>query len=393
MATGARAQPQGFLRAAHNNPYGKRLIAAATPTGSLWGSTRRASVTGGGPLGIYTSGGAGSYVQSARNAPIFLGRQGGAAADNANLSFVIVATNIAANTWFYDGQESGGQSARLQTDGSNNLAWFDGTRQQISGAAIPAGARVICISGGVYNGVAPKVWFDGVLGFTGTTDTSGHWNPTPAFRSLFGSGAFPGSNTFNGKGYMLAVLRGVLTDADAAALSANPWQVFDDPAQTQARAVAAAAITGTLAGTLDGATIAATGLLTAQGALASTLDGATLAAAGQASTPPSGSVASTLDGAVLAASGNVADVGMLASTLTGCTMAASGIILDPGSFANTLAGASMAASGQVITIPSGTLNSTLDGAALAAGGYVGTPPAGPNFFIRLPKNPRHVLPH
>lgn len=25
--------------------------------------------------------------------------------------------------------------------------------------------------------------------------------------------------------------------------------------------------------------------------------------------------------------------------------------------------------------------------------YVGTPPAGPDFFIRLPKNPRHVIHH
>lgn len=252
-----RYQPQGALRPA-NNPYGQRLIAAATPADNLLGVARKSSTITGGPLGVYTPGGSGSYLQSVRPAPVFLGRQGGASPDNANLSFVIVATNIAANTWFYDGQEAGGQGAKLQTDGSNNLAWFDGTKQQITGVAIPAGARVICISGGAYNGVAPKVWFDGALGFTGTTDTSGHWNPTPVFRSLFGSGAFPGSNVFNGKGYMIAVLRGLLTDADALALAANPWQIFDGQEDDDLVAASAASLLVTPAGGLSfGATSAA----------------------------------------------------------------------------------------------------------------------------------------
>jgi hypothetical protein len=61
--------------------------------------------------------------------------------------------------------------------------------------------------------------------------------------------------------------------------------------------------------------------------------------------------------------------------------------------ASTLDGATLAASGAVNANASGSFASTLDGATFAAGGYVGTPPAAPDFFIRLPKNPRHLLRH
>ncbi|MBQ5963149.1 hypothetical protein [Massilia sp. ZL223] len=152
-------------------------------------------------------------------------------------------------------------------------------------------------------------------------------------------------------------------------------------------------ISGAFASTLAGTTIAAAGQVIAAGALSSTLDGATLAAAGTAGNQPSGSLASTLTGVTMSASGAATNAGALASTLNGASMTASGTVTNRGALASSLDGASLAASGGVATNATGTMSSTLAGAALAAGGYVGIPPEGPDFFIRLPKNPRHSLRH
>lgn len=207
-------------------------------------------------------------------------------------------------------------------------------------------------------------------------------------RSGNGSSAF-----WKGAIYLAAVHTRILTPAEGIALSANAFQLVKAPARRLWFAASTSTPTGTLASTLAGASLVASGVVVNQGAMVATLAGATLAAAGQVATPPSGSLTSTLDGATMAAAGAVTNTGTFASTLAGVTMAASGIVLNRGALASTLDGASMAAAGQVSPNASGVLASTLDGATLAAGGYVGTPPAGPQFFIRLPKNPRHALPH
>lgn len=186
----------------------------------------------------------------------------------------------------------------------------------------------------------------------------------------------------------------VLSDAEMQSLAANPWQIFRAPQRRLWYAATSASdATGALAANLDGALFTASGQVVAQGSFASTLEGAALAASGTVGNSPSGAIASTLAGASMSASGAVTNAGAFASTLAGVSMAASGIVTNRGTFASTLDGVSMSASGAVVSNASGTLSSTLDGATLAAGGYVGTPPAAPDFFIRLPKNPRHSLRH
>lgn len=99
---------------------------------------------------------------------------------------------------------------------------------------------------------------------------------------------------------------------------------------------------GTLAVTLDGATVAATGEVvttSSAGTLAVTLDGATVSAQGSVVTPSLGTLAKTLDGATLVATGDVESlnpVGQLAVTLDGATVAAAGAVIHPWHNTDTL---------------------------------------------------------
>jgi len=198
----------------------------------------------------------------------------------------------------------------------------------------------------------------------------------------------------NGGLSLVVIWNRTLTDAEMFSLSDNPWQLFRAAPRRMWLAYSApSGIPGSLSSLLAGAALAASGQATDTGALASTLSGSTLAASGTVGNAPSGSIASTLTGAAMSAAGNVTAAGALASSLAGASMAASGIVTNRGAIASMLDGVTFAAAGTVSTNASGALATTLDGAALAAGGYVGTPPAGPDFFIRLPKNPRHVIHH
>lgn len=183
-------------------------------------------------------------------------------------------------------------------------------------------------------------------------------------------------------------------DSEQLSLATNPWQIWKFPARRLWYSTTSASdATGSLAATLDGATFSMSGQVVNVGAFASTLDGAFFVASGTVGNAPSGTIASTLAGASIAAFGNVTATGSFASTLDGASMSASGAVTNRSTFASTLDGATFAASGAVNANASGAMASALDGATFAAGGYVGTPPAAPDFFIRLPKNPRHVIHH
>jgi len=129
----------------------------------------------------------------------------------------------------------------------------------------------------------------------------------------------------------------------------------------------APAPTGTLATTLAGATLAASGTETIPGTASSTLSGAELAASGTETV--TGTLASSLAGATLDATGSVGDSGVtgtLATTLSGATLTASGTETISGTAASTMAGATLTASGTETL--SGTLTTTLGGATLTASG-------------------------
>lgn len=129
---------------------------------------------------------------------------------------------------------------------------------------------------------------------------------------------------------------------------------------------AAAGATGSLAVTLGGATLAATGTTTVVGSCAQTLAGVALAA--QGTTTVVGASAVTLAGVTLAAQGTTTVLGTLATTLGGATLAASGAVGGDadGSLAVTLAGVTLAAQGT--TTIAGTTSTTLGGVSLAGQG-------------------------
>lgn len=68
----------------------------------------------------------------------------------------------------------------------------------------------------------------------------------------------------------------------------------------------------------------------------------------QVASSATGTIAATLDGVTMAASGTVQNTGTITSTLAGVTLAASGISGDnaTGTIASTLAGVTMMATGQ-----------------------------------------------
>lgn len=250
-----------------------------------------------------------------------------------------------------------------------------------------AGSYNIRAAFGDMSSVNPTLWtlLDGTS--TITTLATGNNSAAGSFKdatdTVRTAAAWPGSNVARAATFSTTICRFRSSAAGSANLIAHAY----------VESAAPAGASGTLAATLAGASLSASGTVIASGALQSTLTGASLAASGLVASPPSGALASTLAGAAMSANGGVTNVGALAASLDGATMSAVGTVTNRAALASQLDGAGMAASGSVITIPAGALSSTLDGAGLTAGGYVGTPPAAPDFFLRLPKNPRHVIHH
>ena len=135
--------------------------------------------------------------------------------------------------------------------------------------------------------------------------------------------------------------------------------------------------TGTLAVTLDAATLAGVGNVTRSGTLAVTLDAATLTGTGAVTT--SGTLAVTLDDVTLAGVGSVAvgtnRDGALAVTLDAATLAGVGGVTRSGTLAVTLDAATLAGVGTAGQAITGTLGVTLGNVTLAG---IGAIPAAPS---------------
>lgn len=278
-----------------------------------------------------------------------------------------------------------------------NLVMWGVTDVLISGGALPTGPvhYVARRAGSLHT-----VWINGKLYGSATSSQSPvafSASSLPAVGARAFTGTYAGTNPLLVTTGILSLVRTPLglSDDRCLALSMNHWQAFAAPDEEDETATPPGSgdVAGAFLSALLGAGLAADGQITAAGALSSTLSGATLAAAGTAGSQPDGTLASSLAGAAMSASGAVAHDGALASTLGGASMTASGPVTNRGALASSLDGASLSASGAVVTNSTGIINTTLAGAALAAGGYVGIPPEGPDFFIRLPKNPRHSLRH
>lgn len=133
-------------------------------------------------------------------------------------------------------------------------------------------------------------------------------------------------------------------------------------------AAGAVAITGSSAITLGDATLSAAGALALTGSAAVTLDSATLAAEGVLTSGPTGALAVTLADATVAATGTLALAGTASITLAGSTLASTGTVALVGALSSTLDGASLAATGALSSGPGGALAVTLDGATLSSAG-------------------------
>lgn len=122
---------------------------------------------------------------------------------------------------------------------------------------------------------------------------------------------------------------------------------------------------GTLAGTLEGATVAGEGDLAAAGSLASTLEGATVAGVGALAITGAG--AGTLAGATTAGAGALAITGAGSGTLAGAAGSGAGSLAIAGGLTSTLEGPTLSAAGQ-LGGNTGALASTLEGATVAGQG-------------------------
>lgn len=151
------------------------------------------------------------------------------------------------------------------------------------------------------------------------------------------------------------------------------WGLADNAGATGL--IGPAAMTGTLATTLDDSVLAGAGTETISGTLATTLDSATMAASGDETI--TGVLGTTLDDSALSVALTEAMSGTLAVTLDDVVFAATGTATSPGvtgSLATTLDDVAFAASGSEIL--SGTLTATLDDAVLTAAGVVTVPVTG-----------------
>ncbi len=294
---------------------------------------------------------------------IFVGDNNAAGAGN---SFYVEFT--AANVWRFE-VATPVPSTKVVTGGTVTLGWHDvlvtyqpgtGTSMYVDGAMIGS----IAFTDNLVSGTALRV---GSAGLTNTISFQGRIAACYFFGKVF-------------------------TSAQRRALSDNPWQVFKTPQPIYLYKAAGGVVipSGTLSSTLAGVTFAASGATVNAGVLDSTLDGCTMAAAGAVGSAPAGTFASSLAGVSMAAGGAIVIPGALASTMSGVTMTSTGAVNNRGALAAALDGASMAAAGAVSQNATGTFASTLDGASMAAYGYNGIPPALPDFFLRLPKNPRHI---
>ena len=249
-------------------------------------------------------------------------------------------------------------------DGSNYVA------EAIPGFFVVNERHLYAITASAAAGVT--FYKDGV----GTAGTIvGSFANAPTTRSLVvGGGALNGSPAcaWNGSVELGGFWNRVLTSSEIAEIVRNPWQLFAPEKRPLYFSTAAGANnTGTLAITLDAATLTGVGGVARSGTLATTLDAATLTGVGNVTR--SGTLAVTLDAATLAGTGAVTTSGTLAVTLDAVTLAGVGSVAvgtnRDGTLAVTLDAATLAGIGAVTR--TGTLAVTLDAATLAGVGTAG----------------------
>lgn len=119
----------------------------------------------------------------------------------------------------------------------------------------------------------------------------------------------------------------ILSDAEAASLSASRYQFFASPYDDDDVIViqAQTGISGALSNAFDSVSLAASGQLANLGPFASSLSGMTLSSSGLVGSAVSGALSPTMSDVILSASGLQTNFGTLSAPLAGITMAAQGV--------------------------------------------------------------------
>ena len=205
---------------------------------------------------------------------------------------------------------------------------------------------------GTYDGASVSV---GVNGFIETSAAASVTLPTANLTNIRFGNNLQGDGDFTGQLDDIRVYNRVLTPSEIKLLATRRGIAYESKRRLAVRS-GAASPSGTLAKTLDSATLSSSGTLTAgaTGTLTSTLDAATLASTGTVGSAVTATVSVTLSAATVSASGTIA-AGLTGSTNT------------------TLANATLSSTGTVAAGASGTVTRTLDNATLSAtGGAAGS---------------------
>lgn len=273
------------------------------------------------------------------------------------------------------GGEGFGVFSNGATTSVRGINFSDTTNFTDSGSDLVSGWNLVVVT--YTNGGAIQIYINGKASGSPAT-------PASAPLALTGSAGNPsignrsGSDLdrdFNGQLGFIAVYNRAWSATEVASLGTTATGVYQllEPISneyTTSDAVAGSNNTGTLAVTLDDATLAGIGGVTRSGTLATTLADATLASIGAVTR--SGTLAVTLADATLAGQGTVAVganiSGSAAITLADATLAGIGAVTRSGTTSTTLADATLAGVGAVTR--SGTLSVTLDNATLTGVGTI-----------------------
>lgn len=369
MPISALNQPQGLARVNRSHALARNLVGAFIPgqgrdyeivTGTKFGTFGTRPTIVAAPIGM-------GWQPGSYNLPMAMSAQFGP----AQVSVIAIVKRVGSIGNYQrvidvggDGSTSGGWDIEATfNDGLNLTAWNNGS--PVNGTNIPLPINSISVLGFTNNGSVTRSYlnaqYTGQVGASMSVATASAKGPIGIASDRTG-----GSSSPNVIIYGILVFNRVLSDAEIAKVSANPWQLFDAPSQTQFPMAAAAG---------GNATASPSGV-----SASSAVGSATVS--GQANAAPSGVSATAAVGTASASGqGNAAPAGVSATASVG-TATASGTTTAAGTasplgVAATASVGAAAATGQGKAAPAGVSATAAVGTPFATGQAITTAyPAG-----------------
>jgi hypothetical protein len=390
MAQFARTQPQGLARINRSNPLTRGLQIAILP-GIPVNVANGKPLSFDSPLPIVATprGNAFSWASASGDA-VNTGYANPSASSHSGIIFMrtasvgssaqtILDSRVSANNGFSFYTLNGGGTFPNQTV---TLQYTHGgiSDYQLS-IPVPAGVNTDFVAIGFSAVIGTRLRSFGLGQFLQQISIGGINQSSDAIR--LGRGVFFNQNPASYNSNLILYWNRELSDAEHAAIAANPWQLFDAPSQTQfPRAAAASGTSAALSGAAS-AVASATGSLTtsirlsASAAVVASASGAlstqiALSGAAAGQTTVSGSLTTQIGlsgsgGAVSAASGTLSTQIALAGAAAGAASAGGSL-----STQITLAGAAAASSSATGMLTAGTGLSGSASASSSASGALTT---------------------